>query len=141
MFGLKKEYVEDQYEEVVLKMLICSNPSCGSGYTISDSRDQDRINRMSLEEKEAHEKRKQELLNLIDSTCKCGKGTLEYDVKEWEERYKGYTIVHCTCGRKVECHNFTNTCDCGNDFNWNGDLLADRSQWGEETGERWSDCY
>lgn len=44
------------------------------------------------------------------------------------------TII-CRCGRKVYCDGFTNTCDCGRDYNWNGTLLAPRSQWGEETGE------
>lgn len=44
------------------------------------------------------------------------------------------TII-CACGRKVYCDGFTNTCDCGRDYNWNGTLLAPRSQWGEETGE------
>ena len=50
-------------------------------------------------------------------------------------------IVTCTCGRKVECPNFTNTCDCGADYNFAGQLLAPRDQWGEETGEHWFDCY
>jgi hypothetical protein len=29
----------------------------------------------------------------------------------------------------------TNTCDCGADYNMSGARLADRSQWGQETGE------
>lgn len=44
--------------------------------------------------------------------------------------------IACECGEKVYCHRFTNTCSrCGKDYNWSGQLLADRSQWGEETGE------
>jgi hypothetical protein len=44
-------------------------------------------------------------------------------------------VVRCDCGTTVECESFTNTCRCGRDYNWNGDQLAPRSQWGEETGE------
>jgi hypothetical protein len=33
----------------------------------------------------------------------------------------------------------TNTCECGRDYNWGGQLLAPRSQWGEETGETAAD--
>jgi hypothetical protein len=47
----------------------------------------------------------------------------------------------CGCGRKVELEHFTNTCECGIDYNFAGQQLAPRSQWGEETGEHWSDCY
>jgi hypothetical protein len=43
------------------------------------------------------------------------------------------------CGAKVELSGFTNTCGCGADYNMSGQLLADRSQWGEETGETVSD--
>lgn len=50
-------------------------------------------------------------------------------------------VVECECGEEVECHSFTNTCDCGRDYNFNGDLLAPRKFWGEETGEHWSECY
>ena len=45
----------------------------------------------------------------------------------------------CHCGRIVQLEHFTNTCDCGADYNSSGTLLADRSQWGEETGESLSD--
>lgn len=44
-------------------------------------------------------------------------------------------VITCACGRKVECAGFTNTCECGADYNWLGHRLAPRSQWGEETGE------
>ena len=43
------------------------------------------------------------------------------------------------CGRKVWLERFTNTCDCGADFNMSGQRLAPREQWGEETGETWQD--
>lgn len=57
----------------------------------------------------------------------------------------GYALVRpviTCCGNDVVCENFTNTCpDCGADYNSSGQLLAPRAQWGEETGEHWSDCY
>ena len=45
------------------------------------------------------------------------------------------------CGRYVAIDPgaFTSSCDCGTDYNWNGTLLAPRSQWGEETGESLAD--
>lgn len=43
------------------------------------------------------------------------------------------------CGERVELIGFTNTCSCGADYNRFGELLAPRSQWGEETGETVSD--
>lgn len=48
--------------------------------------------------------------------------------------------ITCHCGRKLLCSHFTNTCDCGTDYNMSGQRLAPRSQWGEETGESWVDC-
>ena len=45
----------------------------------------------------------------------------------------------CDCGREVELGHFTCPCDCGRDYNWAGQLLAPRSQWGYETGESLSD--
>jgi hypothetical protein len=43
--------------------------------------------------------------------------------------------IRCDCGRDVYCGGFTNTCECGADYNMSGQRLANRSQWGEETGE------
>ncbi|MGV2886093.1 hypothetical protein [Paenibacillus taichungensis] len=54
---------------------------------------------------------------------------------------KGFVEVSCNCGRKVQCSGMTTTCKCGRDYNWNGDLLASREQWGEETGEHWTAGY
>lgn len=48
-------------------------------------------------------------------------------------------VGECECGKDVELHGFTNTCECGADYNMSGQLLAPRSQWGEETGESLSD--
>lgn len=43
--------------------------------------------------------------------------------------------VTCECGLQLPCPAFTNTCVCGRDYNFAGQRLAPRSQWGEETGE------
>ena len=43
------------------------------------------------------------------------------------------------CNQTVELSGFTNTCDCGADYNMSGQRLAGREQWGEETGESLSD--
>jgi len=45
----------------------------------------------------------------------------------------------CDCGKTVICGSFTNTCECGADYNSAGQRLAPREQWGEETGESASD--
>jgi len=76
---------------------------------------------------------------------KCING--EYDViaegiqkDKWS--YTEPAIGKCSCGEEVILSSFTNTCDkCDSDYNMQGDLLAPRSQWGEETGEHWSECY
>jgi hypothetical protein len=49
--------------------------------------------------------------------------------------------IRCRCGNEVWLTMImTNTCDrCHRDYNISGQLLADRSQWGEETGETASD--
>jgi len=49
-------------------------------------------------------------------------------------------VGRCSCGRNVLLDSFTCPCDCGRDYNQSGDLLAPREQWGEETGEHWSEC-
>jgi hypothetical protein len=51
----------------------------------------------------------------------------------------GYILVKCDCGEEVVCQGFTSTCKCGADYNWSGQRLASRSQWGEETGESYAD--
>jgi hypothetical protein len=43
------------------------------------------------------------------------------------------------CGQIVSLPDFTNTCRCGAEYNSSGQRLADRSQWGEETGEHPAD--
>lgn len=41
----------------------------------------------------------------------------------------------CSCGRIVELADFTNTCDCGLEYNSCGQLLAPRCQWEEPWDE------
>jgi hypothetical protein len=54
--------------------------------------------------------------------------------------YKEPRIGRCDCGCEVILDRFTNTCDgCNRDYNMSGQLLAHRSQWGEETGESYCD--
>ena len=48
-------------------------------------------------------------------------------------------VIKCACGAEVVCEYFTNVCTCGRDYNTCGQLLAPRSQWGEETGEHLAD--
>jgi len=50
--------------------------------------------------------------------------------------YTQAAIGVCLCGAKVFLDGFTNTCEtCGRDYDMSGWLLAQREQWGEETGE------
>lgn len=60
-------------------------------------------------------------------------------VQKREHSYTEPTVGRCPCGRHVELANFTNTCDCGRDYNMSGQELAPRAQWGEETGEHYTD--
>lgn len=54
-------------------------------------------------------------------------------------RYREPAVGRCVCGSTVSLGHFTNPCECGRDYNSAGQLLAPRSQWGEETGESVSD--
>jgi hypothetical protein len=74
----------------------------------------------------------------------CITGAIEVEdhgIHRYSWNYVEPAIGLCPCGCKVELDSFTNTCDgCERDFNMSGQELAPRSQWGEETGEHWSDC-
>jgi hypothetical protein len=55
--------------------------------------------------------------------------------------YAKIVVYGVCCGNEMYLQDFTNTCDvCERDYNMSGQLLAPRSQWGEETGEAWYDC-
>ena len=61
-------------------------------------------------------------------------------VKKYVHSYWEYAVGLCNnCQREVELRGFTNTCECGADYNGSGQQLADRSQWGSETGESVAD--
>jgi hypothetical protein len=71
--------------------------------------------------------------------CQTGK-VLSRSIQANRWSYTTPAVIRCVCGAEVELHGFTNTCDeCERDYNMSGQLLADRSQWGEETGESLSD--
>lgn len=76
---------------------------------------------------------------------KCLNGTHDVICKgivKYEWHYPVPAELRCDCGCTVTLDSFTNTCDkCYRDYNSSGMLLAHRSQWGEETGEHWSECY
>jgi len=60
---------------------------------------------------------------------------LEVESRAWVEHIPA--VCRCDCGRSVTlCDSWANSCDCGAEFNGSGQLLAPRSQWGEETGEQ-----
>lgn len=63
-------------------------------------------------------------------------------VLRFENRYTSPRIGECEdCGGEVILDAFTCTCrQCGADYNMSGQRLAPREQWGEETGEHWTDC-
>lgn len=73
-----------------------------------------------------------------ENLARCLSG--EYNVidRGIERRTWSYTIAavgRCRCGRSLSLDAFTNSCDCGREYNFAGQELAPRSQWGEETGE------
>ncbi len=75
---------------------------------------------------------------------KCINGehnVVDLGVKKLVHNYKHPKIGLCDCGEAIFLDSFTNTCECGVDYNSSGQKLADRSQWGEETNEHWTECY
>lgn len=72
--------------------------------------------------------------------CLSGKlDLIDHGIEKREHEYTVAAIGRCECGQEVHLSGFTNTCECGADYNMSGSRLADRSQWGEETGESVSD--
>lgn len=79
-----------------------------------------------------------------DNVALCLVGTLfgvieDHGITEREWSYHLPAIGRCDCGEEVHLDGFTNTCECGADYNSSGQRLAPRSQWGEETGESLGD--
>jgi hypothetical protein len=77
------------------------------------------------------------------NNCINGKyDVINEGVKKHTWSYIDCAIGKCICGEEVYLDSFTNTCPgCERDYNIQGQLLATRSQWGEETGEHWTECY
>ncbi len=68
-----------------------------------------------------------------------GRAVEDEGVVEYQTPWRTDAVGKCECGRKVTLDSFTNTCDCGADYNRSGQRLACRSQWGEDTGEHYAD--
>lgn len=65
-----------------------------------------------------------------------GRKYIDLGIDRREQSYYLAAVGECIrCNRPVELSHFTNTCECGADYNMSGQVLAPRSQWGEETGE------
>jgi hypothetical protein len=64
-------------------------------------------------------------------------------VKQDSWTYTNHAVIECIeCRAHVSLSGFTNTCcECGADYSMDGSRLAPREQWGEETGEHWTECY
>lgn len=78
----------------------------------------------------------------LENYLKCIASGEAGELESWEHSFSSPAVGECSgCGKHVTLANFTNTCECGADYNSSGQLLAHRSQWGEETGEHWTDCY
>jgi hypothetical protein len=68
-------------------------------------------------------------LDNLDKVDDCG-------IVERKHPWYEPAIGKCDCGTLVELSGWTNTCDnCGLEYNSSGQVLAPRSQWGEEIGE------
>ncbi len=59
-------------------------------------------------------------------------------VRRFESHWREPAVIRCDCGTHLELYSsWANSCQrCGREYNGSGQLLAPRSQWGEETGER-----
>lgn len=66
-------------------------------------------------------------------------------IQRWNRNDNGSItpgIIRCVCGCRLENWRPGGDVDCdkcGREYNSSGQLLADRSQWGEETGEHPAD--
>jgi hypothetical protein len=53
----------------------------------------------------------------------------------WNEKgreIQAPVVLCCNCGEQVTCSDFTNTCECGQEYNFAGQALKQRDQWEEE---------
>jgi hypothetical protein len=75
--------------------------------------------------------------NVFDDSRRC-LVTVQHHPPRVHTFTRGWTeeaIGRCQCGRKIGLGRFTNTCECGRDYNGSGSLLAPCEFWGEDTNE------
>lgn len=102
----------------------------GAGFSFSCNEDGSLLEDMTEKGKENYRK------------CQDGTHDVVYlGIKNRSHHYWEPAVIECRCGAEIELHDsWLNTCDdCGCDFNGSGQELAPREQWGEETGEHYTD--
>ena len=104
-----------------------SNPNCSAQFQCQEGGDL------------LHPDTDAEYMTLVATGHWRGERFYDAGIEEHTRTYMQPAIGICDCGREIELSGFTNTCDCGADYNSSGQRLAPRSQWGEETGESLSD--
>ena len=109
-------------------------PGCGWGYSCDESGNL--INPIDGAVPELVQQHYQECLTGIYN----GRPVGPLQIKAYPRSWTTPAVGLCNrCDREVVLYGFTNTCECGADYNWAGQELASREQWGEETGESLSD--
>jgi len=72
----------------------------------------------------------------LENLRKCQEGVYPVGLGHIQKLAWNYSepgIVKCDCGLRVYLDDsWANSCDCGREYSGNGQLLAPRSQWGEE---------
>lgn len=125
---IQRSYVEN-FEEFSLDFR--NNPGGSSGYAFpcdeEGNPDWDSLQPAALEN--------------LDRCLRGEDGIVFEGILHEQWSYRHPRVGRCHCGEEITLDRFTNTCcGCGTDYNSAGQELAPRSQWGEETGEHWSDC-
>lgn len=64
--------------------------------------------------------------------CRKTDTLIEEGVVDCSYDYTECAILKCACNREVTLDIYTNTCDCGREYNLFGQELAPRSQWEDE---------
>ena len=106
----------------------------GSGYTFScDEHGRVDLEKLAEEKPAAFANYNMCLIRVKSGEVKC-LGVIKNEHTYWEPA-EGV----CSCGKVVYLTGFTNTCECGRDYNMSGQELAERSQWGEDTNEHLAD--
>ena len=70
------------------------------------------------------------------ANLEIGQAGVEYTdmgVRDVSYNYYQPAVIRCSCGRELPLSDcMTNSCECGLEYNGGGQLLAPRSQWGDE---------